>query len=235
MRLLLTRPRSEAAAMAERLGTLGHECLIEPLLEIVPTGMELTRIYRYQAVLVTSGNAADALAAATRERDVLLLAVGSGTAARLAAHGFTEVVHADGNAGTLADLVRDRLVPDDGALLYAAGANVSGDLQGMLTRAGYSVDRAVLYRAEPASSLSPETRAALSEGRIDGILLMSARSAAVLGGLVRDAGLAMSLAGTTAYCISAAVASAAAALPWRAVAVAARPRAEDVLALLPHP
>ena len=38
MRLLLTRPRSEAAAMAERLATLGHECLIEPLLEIWTLG-----------------------------------------------------------------------------------------------------------------------------------------------------------------------------------------------------
>ena len=37
MRLLITRPADNAAVLAEKLATQGHEIIISPVIEIYPT------------------------------------------------------------------------------------------------------------------------------------------------------------------------------------------------------
>ncbi|MGQ3075829.1 MAG: uroporphyrinogen-III synthase, partial [Ferrovibrionaceae bacterium] len=85
MRILVTRPAEQAAETARHLAALGHDVLIDPLLEIVARPGDLPPLDGVAAVLVTSVNGARALAAATPRRDVLTVAVGGRTAADLAA------------------------------------------------------------------------------------------------------------------------------------------------------
>ena len=88
----------------------------------------------------------------------------------------------------LAALIVDRLKPENGVLFHAAGTVTAGDLKTRLEGLGYRVRRAQLYEARIATSLSTETRANLTLGGIDAVLLFSPRTAATFGDLWRAAG-----------------------------------------------
>jgi uroporphyrinogen-III synthase len=62
-------------------------------------------------------------------------------------------------------------------LLYLAGEDRAGDLAGELAARGQSSRIAVIYRAVRAVQFAAAARAALEQGRIDGVLHYSLRSA----------------------------------------------------------
>ena len=88
MRALVTRPAEEAATLAAALALLGVEAFVEPLMQIHYRASEALDLTGVQAILCTSGNGVRALARASSERGVALLAVGDATAARARAEGF---------------------------------------------------------------------------------------------------------------------------------------------------
>lgn len=231
-RVLITRPEGEARPLAAELGRRGIEALVAPMLVIRPTGARLTDAGRFAAALATSGNGADGLAAATARRDLPVLAVGEATADRLRGHGFARVVAADGTAGALVDLAMTAVRPDGGPILWASGDEVRVDLAAELRDKGYTVERIVVYRAEPAPALPVEVAQAIDTGALDAVLFFSPRTAERFASLLENAGLAQRAAGMTAHCLSAAVADAARTLPWAAVRTARRPARDDLLATL---
>lgn len=229
MRALVTRPREESENLAAALAARGVEALVEPLIEIhcrAPGGMDLARV---QAVLCTSANGVRALARATGERGIPLLAVGDATAARARAEGFRRVESAGGDVGDLAHLATARLRPRDGSLLHVAGDVVAGDLLGLLRAQGFIVDRRVLYEARAVAALSPSTISGLCSGTIAFALFFSPRTAAIFVGLAAAAGVAGSCARVTALSISAAADAALAALPWYDRRTALRPNQPALL------
>lgn len=230
MRVLITRPRHDAEAVARALATRDVESLIEPLLEITNLPRAALDLDGVQAVLLTSANGARALARATSRRDVALLAVGPATATAARDAGFTRLETAAGDVDALAGLAVARLAPDGGPLVHVSGSSVAGDLAGNLAAGGFSVRCAVLYEARPVAALSPAAVAALNSGAIHGVLLFSPRTAASFVRLAGESSVA--LAGQRALCLSRAVADQAAAVPWRAIEVAARPDQEALLALV---
>lgn len=230
MRLLLTRPREDSEALAALLAMRGHSALIEPLLEIAPKPDAPLDLSGVQAVLLTSANGARALAGRAEAVALPAYAVGAATAEAARQVGFAQVESADGDVHSLAALVAAKLKPADGALLHVCGQHVAGDLAGELS--DFEVRRAVLYEARAIEALSDATQAALRAGEVDGVLLFSPRTAATLARLAAAAGLEQAFARVTAYCLSAAVAEAARPLPWRRVAVAARPEQAALLELL---
>lgn len=232
MRLLLTRPQDDARPLAESLQALGHDTVLEPLLQVTWHDGAALDLADVQAVLLTSANGARALARRTPERAMPVLAVGDRTAQAAEAAGFTAVDSADGDVTTLADLVRRRLRPDDGAVLHVCAGTVAGDLAGDLTAAGFEVRRAVLYDTRPAGRFSPAGRQALADGALDGVLLYSPRTAATFVRLVQAERLDNCCRRLTMFALSPAVAEAAGDLPWGATRVAARPRQDALLALL---
>jgi uroporphyrinogen-III synthase len=230
VKALVTRPREDAAAFAAALAERGIETMIEPLLTIrmLPGPVSLDGV---RAVLFTSANGARALAAATPRRDLRVLAVGDASAAASRALGFAEVASAAGDVDDLARLAGRLLAPDAGVLLHVAASTVAGDLAGALTAAGFTVRRAVLYEAEPAQALTPETTQALHEGRLDAAFFFSPRTATTFVSLAAAAvpGAAARMA---AFCLSPAVARATETLGWRELHVAAAPSQAELLALL---
>ena len=233
MRVMITRPREDAEALAGRLAEDGIESLIEPLLEIIPRAGETLDLDDVQALMLTSANGARALGRATDRRDLAVYAVGPATAAAARAAGFTTVATAGGDVEALSRLAEAELDAAGGALLHVSGRDVAGDLAGRLTAAGFEVRRAVLYEARTVSALSEAAVSALSRDRIDAVLLFSPRTAASFVRLSQQASLALDR--VRALCLSPAVAQQAEAASWGAVAVAARPEFDALLALIEIP
>ena len=88
MKIAVTRPRSEAGPLVERLARLGHEVVVCPLIAVEPVGPEDIDVSGYDWIAVTSRAGARELA--RRYRGVLprVAAIGPGTAETLRRHGI---------------------------------------------------------------------------------------------------------------------------------------------------
>jgi uroporphyrinogen-III synthase len=221
--VLVTRPEPDAAAIAADLAARGHTAVIEPLLAIVAGPQAALDLSGVQALALTSANGARVLARRTGRRDLPVFAVGDATAAAARAAGFVEVESAGGDVVSLAALVASRLDPGAGSVLHAASRQVAGDLKGRLEQAGFAVRREVLYAAVASTAISPETAAALRDGRIDAAVFFSPRTGRTFVRLLAESRLTPVCGGITAVCLSAAVAEEIKRLPWRALAIAAQP------------
>lgn len=234
LRALVTRPREEAESVAAALALRGVTALIEPLIEIrypPPGSLDLDGV---QAILCTSTNGVRALALASGERRVSVLAVGNATAARARAEGFEAVDSAAGDAGDLARLAAARLRPQDGRLLHAAGDVVGGDLVGPLRAQGFTIDRCVLYEARAAAALSPAAIESVRAGTIAFALFFSPRTAAIFARLAAGAGVVECCAGIVALSLSKAVDDALGVVPWHDRRIAERPSQLALLEALDH-
>jgi uroporphyrinogen-III synthase len=228
LRALVTRPREDAESMTAALAIRGIEPLVEPLMEI-HWQAEALDLDGVRAILCTSANGVRALARASGERGVPLLAVGDATAARARAEGFGSVESAGGNVGDLARLAGARLRPENGPLLHVAGNVVAGDLLGLLRAQGFTVERRILYGARAAAALSPAAVGSLRAGTIAFALFFSPRTAAIFARLAYVAGVIECCARVTAMSISAGADAALAGLPWRDRRIAERPNQPALL------
>ncbi|HKP27641.1 MAG TPA: uroporphyrinogen-III synthase [Dongiaceae bacterium] len=231
MRILITRPIEDARPLADALEERGIEVLIEPLLEIRHLEDAEIDLDGVQALLFTSANGVRAFAALSPRRELKVFTVGDGSADAARQAGFPNVESAKGDVEALAALVVDRLKAEDGILFHAAGTVTAGDLKTRLEGLGYQVRRAQLYEAKIATALSTETRANLTLGGIDAVLLFSPRTAATFAELWQAAG-SPSLARIHGLCLSAAVAREIGSLGWAAVEIADRPDLPSMLALV---
>lgn len=231
-RALVTRPRAEAADLAEALTARGIEPLIEPLTEIQFRDGPPPDLAGAQAVLCTSANGVRALARLSGERGLPLFAVGDVTAARARAEGFSRVESAGGNVADLARLAAERLDPADGRLVHIAGSVVAGDLAADLAARGFAVERAVLYEARPVPALGAACVGALEAGIVDFALFFSPRSAATFARLVERAGLLPTMRHLSAFSISAAADRELAALALRERHIAPHPDQDGLLKAL---
>jgi len=231
---LITRPEEDARPLAEALASRGVAVVIEPLLAIrvLPeaAGDLAKGLAGVQALLFTSANGVRAFAELSPRRDIGVLAVGDATATAARELGFGAVESAGGDVQALARLAKRRLKPVGGPLFHAAGSAVAGDLAETLAAEGFELRRRMLYESTTATSLSPETVAALRRGHVDLVLLFSPRTAATFAELTKAA--AIDTAPVTALCLSPAVAKAVEDLPWRRVEVAEKPDLPSLLALV---
>ncbi len=222
MRVLITRPREDAEPLAAALRTYGVESVIAPLLEIRNLAGPPLDLDGVQALLATSANGVRAFAAREPAPSLPVYAIGDATARTAEAEGFQAVVSASGDVAALAELVRNRLDPNAGALMHVAGTRVAGDLSGMLTAAGFHYRREILYEARKADSLPSAAAQAIHDRSIQGVVIYSPRTAATFVKLIRKAGLDDDCSFLSAFCLSPAVAERAAVIAWKSVIVATR-------------
>ena len=233
MRLLVTRPEPDNERTAAVLRAQGHEVWLAPLLRIEIVGDAELGPPSWSAVLLTSANGARAIEHHPRRGELLalpMLAVGRGSAEAARAAGFAEVTSADGDAEDLARLAASRFAGARAPLLYLSGEDRSGDLAGELKTKGLTVKTVVAYRAVKAREFPSEPRAALEQGRIDGVLHFSRRSVEAYVECSRDiVGPALA---PTHYCLSARAAEPLRTAGAARVEVAARPDEANLLALV---
>jgi uroporphyrinogen-III synthase len=234
MRLLVTRPEPDAGREAETLTARGHRPVLAPLLTIAFDRDAPLDLEGAQALIATSRNALRALAAHRALGDALklpLLAVGDATAGEAQALGFADVTIGPGTGAKLAKLIARELEPKRGALVHVSGDTIAFDLKAALEAEGFTVRRFVLYRAAPVAALPAEALSLLKAGELDGVMLMSPRTAKTFAELAARHGLVTQAHGLVCYCLSEAVAEAVRPLGGK-IRVAARPREEDILALV---
>ena len=148
MRVIVTRPRAQAASLVARLEQLGVEVVPCPLIEVEPTSDTPIDAAAYDWVIVTSPNGARELARRGRNLP-RIAAVGPGTAEALRAHGLEPafVPRRSTQEGLLEEFPRP-----PGRVLFAAAEQAR---RGPVTELG--ADFVALYRtrrieAEPPSA-----------------------------------------------------------------------------------
>ena len=237
MRLLVTRPEGDAQRIASSLAARGHEVRIAPLLKIETIAGADLRPPPWQAVLMTSSHAAQAIAGHPefgQLRALPVLAVGRRTADAARAAGFADVISAGGGAGDLERLVRKRF--GAGArLLYLAGSDRARDLAGELAPSGIDVRTIEVYRAHAAQEFPAEIVTALRAGDIDGVLHFSRRSAETFVHCAERAGIVSHALALLQLCISARAAEPLVRAGAANIRIAAQPDEDALVALIDPP
>lgn len=225
--VLVTRPEPGAAGTADRLWQMGFRPVVAPLLRVRPTRIALPPASTLQAVIASSGNA---VVLPQAYRDLKLLAVGTSTAQRALAAGFTTVLDADGDAAALAALAARELNPAAGPLLLATGRGEGDFLAAALRASGFVVHRRAVYAATAVSVFPLVAETAMQAG-LDAALFFSAATGQAFAGLLPPP-LRSLLDRTVAIGISPSAIETVRHLPWRDVRVAVRPTQDGVLAQL---
>ena len=235
MRLLVTRPQPEAERQAGKLAKLGHEAIVEPLLNIEFLNPRPLLVTGAQALIVTSRNALRAL---TRHDDfrtalnIPLFAVGKATSRLAEKLGFATVHEGGGTAEELMPLIASLCVPEDGPLVHLAGERLAWDLKGALEREGFSVLQPVLYRAVPIERFGAQVQEALASGDLQGVILMSPATAKTFARLIDIHGHAQAAEKLACFCLSKNVAAGLESLDGARISIADAPSEDHLLALI---
>jgi uroporphyrinogen-III synthase len=222
MRLIVTRPEEDAKPLKVKLEGRGHAVTLFPLLKIIPRANLAIPQGPFQAVCATSANSLRSIDDASGLHLIPIFTVGAQSLAAAKQAGFVHASAHGGDVHGLAAHLKAHLKPQDGPILYLAGAEVSGDLKGALEAAGFNVTKLVTYDAVPQKPAALNAMLAAH----DGVLLYSPRTAKIFA----DAAVEDAARGLIFVCLSPNVA---AQLPahWEK-RVAAAPDEDSLLALL---
>ncbi|MEZ5920634.1 MAG: uroporphyrinogen-III synthase [Parvularculaceae bacterium] len=207
MKIILTRPEEDAAALAEAVIRMGGEPVISPTLKIQYRD-EKVALLPDEALAFTSANGVRAYCRLSPERNRLVYVVGSATAATARQNGFALIKTADGDAKSLAALIA--LSKRSNSIVHFAGEKRAVDLSEALAGTGVKSRAVVVYAAVPTMALSVDAAAALrSNPEKTAVTFFSPRSAALFLQQAGEAGLDGQLGQSHALCLSEAVAAAA--------------------------
>lgn len=211
-RLLVLRPEPGASATAARAAALGLGCVVAPLFATRAVDWAPPDPHGFDAVMMTSANAARLGGPALARFTALpLYAVGTATAVAAREAGFMRVATGDADA---AALIAQAACNGVRRLLHLAGRDHRA-----VEQAGARIERRIVYASEAVEALPPAAREALSAGAV--ALLHSARAAALFARLAPPR--------ARIACLSPAVAAAAGG-GWGAVAIAPAPSDDALLA-----
>lgn len=184
--VLVVRSEPGASETAARLAEHGHAPILSPVSSIVfeAGAPDLSGV---DALAFTSANGVRALERLTQDRDWDVFAVGDATALAAREAGFRRAHSASGDLSALIDLIFSEL-REGVKIAHVSGEAIAGDLCETLCSAGLDCRRVVVYRAEPATALSDDARAALAGGET-AVLIHSALGAERFLALASAAGL----------------------------------------------
>ncbi len=211
MHLLVTRPEPDARRLAKRLAERGHDVTLAPLFSIHFLQCPRFSLEGIQALVATSRNGLRALAATpllAAARRLPLFSVGAATTQLGESLGFQTIHTGTQSARSLPQLIARRAEPRAGPLLHLAGRHLAHDPTAELARFGFQLQRVVLYESVAADKFAPDVVATLHNGDVDGVLLMSRRSAQQFARLTRIHNLQPAISKLTYFCLSKPIADA---------------------------
>jgi len=183
VKVLIIRPQPGADATARRFEGAGYAPVLIPLFAIEHLPPPSVSVEGYDAIVLTSGNAARAARGFLESaRDIPIYAVGSATASALA--HLSLPVAATGSSGVEA-LVGVAAADGRKKLLWLAGEDHSAVPQ----IAGVHIDIAIVYRS---AALETPAHFAAQVELCDAVILHSSRAAAHFAGLCDAGGLSRS-------------------------------------------
>lgn len=136
MKILITRPIAEAQELAKKLINMGFEPFISPLLEInINKDINLEELNRYEALIISSKNAIQAIEKANK--NLKLLIVGKQSVNFAKSLGFINSFYMGKNITEL----RSKLEYNQN-LLYLSGNDVTDDLSDL------DIKRRIIYQTK---------------------------------------------------------------------------------------
>ncbi len=210
MHIWVTRPFEDAGRLRAQLIAQGHEVTLEPLLRIEHLHDEPIELDEAQALIATSRNALRALVGRPEEaacKELPLFAVGRGTAQAAEAMGFETVIEGPSNASALLTLILNVANINDGALVHLSAENVAYNLCEELRHLGYHVFQPILYRAIQTETLSDILLHNIKNRRIEGVMLLSSRTAEAYTSIMKTEYLLPFARSMTHFCLSESVAA----------------------------
>jgi uroporphyrinogen III methyltransferase / synthase len=184
-RVLITRPREQATALAQQLEAAGAIVIVSPTIRIVPPAdpepflRAVSAITQFDWIVFASANAVDAVIAAAADpaslRGPTIAAVGSRTADRLRAHGIdVAVVPAEFRAEALVEaLTAHGRLSGTRVLLPRSEIGRETIAEG-LRAAGALVTDVVAYRTVSESAEGTlDVRGMLTDGQLDAVTFTS--------------------------------------------------------------
>lgn len=191
-RVLVTRPREQAADLADRLAALGAEPIEAPMIRIAPPldpgplRNAAAHAADFDWIVFTSANAVEAFmdVLLDGDRDVralagpLLCTVGTGTAEHLARYGIkVDLVPSEFRAEAVVDAISARGPVMDARVLLPRGDLARDVVADQLRHHGAQVADVIAYRTvleETAREEEPDVYGMLLQGRIDVVTFASA-------------------------------------------------------------
>lgn len=231
--ILVTRPEPAGSELAAKLRREGFETYLAPLSRYVPVDADLNVLSSCEAIVFTSAQAVGQFPAAPDGRDKTVFAVGTATAEAAQNAGFGNVITAGGDVRDLAQMLiarKDELGLQ--TVLHVSGEDTAEDLGQLLIDSGIAVERRVVYRTEFIEALPDDVASALTDGKIDTLLLFSARAAQHWLHLLSTEELRAVSADLEVICMSDRVASELRGTPHRAVKVARTPQMDAIMDIL---
>ncbi len=231
--ILVTRPEPAGSELAAKLRREGFETYLAPLSRYVPVDADLAALSGCEAIVFTSAQAVGQFPPAPEGRDKTVFAVGTATAEAAQNAGFGPVVTAGGDVRDLAQMLIAR--KDELGLktvLHVSGEDTAEDLGQLLVDSGITVERRVVYRTQFIDALPDDVAAALTGGKIDTLLLFSARAAQHWLHLLSTEELRAGSADLEVVCMSDRVAAELRGTPHRAVKVARTPQMDAIMDIL---
>ena len=235
MRIIVTRPESDARILQARLEALGHDVIKEPLLAIDFATAEAVELAGAQAVIATSRNGLRGLERRNmvdEAKKLPLFAVGPGTVAAARTLGFELILSGRGTGQDLVPEILAHMDPHAGHIVHLAGDTLAFDLAGELAEHGFRIVQPVVYRMAPAKALSATTAFEITAGEADAVILLSPRTADVWVDLMRKQGLIEASRHLLHLCLSQAVARRLGPLGRIRTEIAAHPTLDELLALV---
>lgn len=191
-RVLVTRPREQAAELSDALTALGAQVLLAPLIRIAPPSdpeplrRAASDIGTFDWVVLTSANAAEALVRAVSSvhgnrsvpKTVRFCVIGPATAVHLRTLGLdADLVAEESTAeGVVAALTATG--PVAGLRVLVPTADIGrDDVARQLTAGGADVTEVVAYRTIAETSIAADVRQALAAGLVDVVIFASPSAA----------------------------------------------------------
>ena len=192
--VLVTRPRSQAAALVDLLERRGARAIVAPAIRLVPAparqvdeALDRVAAGEFDWLVVTSRAGASALLDRMDARKVRWLpakvaAVGDGTASALRSAGIKPALV----PATFTTAALGRGMPRGRGRVLLARADIAPEgLEDALRRKGWTVERVDAYRTRAAAGIPVKARRALAAGAVDA---MTFTSASTVRSFVRLAG-----------------------------------------------
>jgi len=231
MAILIIRPLAEAGETAKKLEQRGHKALIAPVMTITPCPWHPPEWDAVSAVIITSGNAVEALKRGVAPAAALwqkpLYVVGERTAMLAKACGFKQLMGVALQSAQLAEMVQEKPPPSGKSIVHLTSPHRHDRFYQPLAAAGYRIEPCVVYHAQAVRHFAPAIDTALAQGQVTAVLFYSARSAMLFQHMMATKPLP-----PLAVCISPPVAAACAAYPWQTITTAATPTEAAMLACL---
>ncbi|MGI9381125.1 MAG: uroporphyrinogen-III synthase [Methyloligellaceae bacterium] len=205
MQLLVTRPADQSAKLVQSMQDLGHDVKFSPLLEIVYVSAPVPDLRDIQALVFTSSYGVRGFANLhenTPLGDMAVFAVGQSTELKARETGFSRVHAGANDAVSLVDVIKGHFHTDEGKILYIRGMHVAVDMKEKLEAEGYRVRQQIVYEARCAKSFSPEVLPCIIQETLEGVILLSQRTARVFVNLVEQVENQEYIQSLKYYCLS---------------------------------